>query len=63
MKTELKNCPICGSKAMYNCEPFSSGYGYGVICKRTGCLILPAVYKSAEAAAAEWNKRQKDKED
>jgi hypothetical protein len=52
----LKSCPICGTKATYICEPFADKYGYGVICKRTGCLILPAVYPSSDSAMKEWNK-------
>lgn len=60
---EIKPCPICGTKATYNKERFAdrygygNKYGYGVICKRTACLILPAVYNSEDEAAMEWNRR------
>lgn len=57
---DLKSCPICGTKATYNKERFADRYGYGVICKRTACLILPAVYISEDEAAMEWNRRVDD---
>jgi hypothetical protein len=57
---ELKSCPICGTKATYNVEKFADRRGYGVICKKTGCLILPAVYLSEKEAASVWNRRAVD---
>lgn len=51
----LKSCQICGEKAAYICEPFADRCGYGVVCKRAGCLILPAVYSTVDEAAAKWN--------
>lgn len=51
----LKSCPICGSQAIYLNEPFSDKMAWGVICKRTGCLILPALYHSKEIATQVWN--------
>lgn len=52
----LKVCPICGTKAIYICERFGDGMGYGVLCKKTGCLILPAIYRSEDEARNIWNK-------
>lgn len=57
--TKLKPCPFCGGEAITYSQDIDM-YGnlmYGVICKNTGCGMIPSIYLSKEQAIEAWNRR------
>lgn len=64
MNKELKNCPFCGGEAVTYSErlDYEGNLLYGVMCKNTGCCMIPAVYMAKEIAVQKWNTRKPIKE-
>lgn len=57
MTLTLRDCPLCGSRAMpVRREGYDGRAMHGVSC--TGCFLeIPCKYRADELAAGAWNRR------
>ena len=54
---KLKPCPLCGGDVTTYIQNSMGQTLYGVMCKNTGCALIPSSYPTEEQAAELWNKR------